>query len=397
MGLVEYSDSEGSETEAQATVKAPKPTDKTSKQAFQKLVNVQDSHKIRVNLADTQKDSVSSNDDQDGERPGKRPRLSGPGTGGFNSMLPAPKQNGAAPSTSQKKLEMGVTQTPLILKTAGTPGFVREPLNQAVPALEGSNGHDNRLALGEGDANAPQDGESDSVPLPAYLSAPEEPKKVGNPMMFRPLSVARKPQKPKPKSTILPPSENLSATAKGKSAIPSKPPAKISLFSLDEPSAMQSDSAVEDNQAEYQPFLSESAAQDGSGAQLESREASSSAGEPLENPVQPAAGQSLKSLASDLNLTASQRRQLFGRHGSNKDAAVLNFNADAEYNANEAARTAAEGDTKQQAQNPVRAIAPGKHSLKQLVNAVAGQREALEESFATGKRNRKEAGSKYGW
>ncbi|RMZ90737.1 hypothetical protein DV736_g2034, partial [Chaetothyriales sp. CBS 134916] len=47
--------------------------------------------------------------------------------------------------------------------------------------------------------------------------------------------------------------------------------------------------------------------------------------------------------------------------------------------------------------NPVRAIAPGKHSLRQLVNAAQGQKDALEDSFAIGKQNKKEAGSKYGW
>jgi hypothetical protein len=47
--------------------------------------------------------------------------------------------------------------------------------------------------------------------------------------------------------------------------------------------------------------------------------------------------------------------------------------------------------------NPVRSIAPGKHSLKQLVNAAQSQKDALAESFAKGYQNRKEAGSKYGW
>ena len=37
----------------------------------------------------------------------------------------------------------------------------------------------------------------------------------------------------------------------------------------------------------------------------------------------------------------------------------------------------------------------GKHSLKQLVNAASNQREALEEHFAKGKSNRKDAGARY--
>jgi len=72
---------------------------------------------------------------------------------------------------------------------------------------------------------------------------------------------------------------------------------------------------------------------------------------------------------------------------------VVNFNTDAEYAANELFRQSGE----QVQHNPVRAIATGKHSLKQLVSAATGQKEALEESFASGKRNKREAGNKYGW
>lgn len=107
------------------------------------------------------------------------------------------------------------------------------------------------------------------------------------------------------------------------------------------------------------------------------------------------AGQSLEDVASDLNLSASARRQLLGRNGKSSGTAIniVNFNTDMEYAANEELRAAGQ----QVQHNPVRAIAPGKHSLKQLVSAASGQKEALEESFASGKRNKKEAGSRYGW
>ena len=72
---------------------------------------------------------------------------------------------------------------------------------------------------------------------------------------------------------------------------------------------------------------------------------------------------------------------------------IINFNTDEEYLRNEELRAAGE----QVVHNPVRAIAPGKHSLKQLVNAAQSQKEALEESFAKGKSNRAEASSRYGW
>ncbi|KAI9876604.1 MAG: hypothetical protein M1823_007242, partial [Watsoniomyces obsoletus] len=105
--------------------------------------------------------------------------------------------------------------------------------------------------------------------------------------------------------------------------------------------------------------------------------------------------QNLDSIASDLNLSASERRRLFGRNPKQSNSAIniSNFNMDQEYLANEELRA-----TGEQAQhNPLRAIAPGKHSLKQLVSQAQGQKDALEESFASGRRNKKEAGGRYGW
>ena len=104
--------------------------------------------------------------------------------------------------------------------------------------------------------------------------------------------------------------------------------------------------------------------------------------------------QSLDTIASDLKLSASAKRQLLGRQrNSPSNINIVNFNTDQEYAANEMLRQAGE----QVQHNPVRAIAPRKHSLKQLVNAATNQKEALEEQFALGRRNRKEAGGKYGW
>ena len=105
----------------------------------------------------------------------------------------------------------------------------------------------------------------------------------------------------------------------------------------------------------------------------------------------------LTSIASDLNLSAAERRQLLGRHPNKSFFAqaskVINFNTDDEYAANQQRIAAGE----QVQHNPVRAIAPGKHSLKQMISSAQGQKDALEESFARGKTNKREAGSKYGW
>ena len=106
--------------------------------------------------------------------------------------------------------------------------------------------------------------------------------------------------------------------------------------------------------------------------------------------------ESLDNIADDLNLTAAQRRELFGRGGVSTQGVkrVINFNMDKEYQHNEELRAAGE----EVIHNPVRAIqGGGKHSLRQLVQNVQNQREALEDSFAKGKTNRKEASSKYGW
>jgi hypothetical protein len=99
-------------------------------------------------------------------------------------------------------------------------------------------------------------------------------------------------------------------------------------------------------------------------------------------------------IADDLNLSRAQRRQLFGRNADPSSSRILHFNTDVEYAANQ---EMAHKELAATQHNPVRAIAPGKHTLQQLVNAASTQKDALEESFATGKRNKKEAGAKYGW
>ena len=72
---------------------------------------------------------------------------------------------------------------------------------------------------------------------------------------------------------------------------------------------------------------------------------------------------------------------------------IAHFNMDAEYRSNQ--ELAASGETFQHRE--VKAIAPGKHSLQQLVNNVKSQTDALEDKWAEGRRNRGEGGSKYGF
>jgi hypothetical protein len=72
---------------------------------------------------------------------------------------------------------------------------------------------------------------------------------------------------------------------------------------------------------------------------------------------------------------------------------VINFNMEREYAHNEALRASGA----QQAHNPVRSIAPGKHSLRQVVNMAQSNQGALEESFARAKGSQREAAGRYGW
>lgn len=77
---------------------------------------------------------------------------------------------------------------------------------------------------------------------------------------------------------------------------------------------------------------------------------------------------------------------------------VLTFDTNRQYRQNaEWLASATEEELAAQQHNPVRSIAPGRHSLQQLVNAVSVQKDALEETFAAGRRNKKEAGARYGW
>ena len=105
----------------------------------------------------------------------------------------------------------------------------------------------------------------------------------------------------------------------------------------------------------------------------------------------------LTSIASELNLTEAEKRQLFGRKGRGPDlssAKIVDFNTDQEYLHNEQLRQ--QGETVQH--NALKSITgTGKNSLKGLVNMAVTQKDALEEHFAAGRRNKKEAGNRYGW
>lgn len=387
MGLVDYSESE-SESEAPQTAPAPKAP--PAKKPFQKVVDRSNPGKIVVNLP--QHISSSSTPPGD-EPPAKRARTDGSGGGrfsGFNSFLPAPKNanksaaTGAVSSSGKAKPRPGVN-----LKTSAAPGFSRD-------------GGDEEFGAGAGSSEGmslPAPRKQAEPTIPEGQMAAEDVKLVGKPMMFKPLSVSRNANKKKktPKPAVANPpapapssvTEKSPANGDTPTAAPAQqpqPPKKVSLFSMhtEEP---PEPTGIPVRSGAYEPLFGTQ----GPAAGPE---------RPLEEYTQaPAAGtgpESLDTIANDLNLSAAERRELFGRGGGDGQMAkkVINFNMDKEYQHNEALRASGE----EQIHNPVRALqGGGKHSLRKLVHNVQNQREALEDSFAKGKSNRKEASSKYGW
>ncbi|GAB7351816.1 hypothetical protein MBLNU459_g2383t1 [Dothideomycetes sp. NU459] len=379
MALVGYSDSEGSDSEPQfaapgpSKLAAPSASRPASKPAFQKVIDPSAPRKIKVDLPSIKPDGA-----HEGAPPAKKPRTAGTFSG-FNSFLPAPKRAAEASNGRKAGLGSGVN-----LRTGAEPAFSRER-----PGPAGTEGVEPRGPTAEtSDALHREPTAQEALP---EVEKPNEVKTVGNAMKFKPLSVARK-KVPKKKLSSLP-SDNATAPAP-QAALPAtqpstqpapqaqpRPKTKVSLFSV----AQDDDVPSDHTSGEYQPLLSETQV---ASAPSELPDPSRSTASAHANPT------SLDAIADDLNLSASARRQLFGR---NKDAAgaakVMHFNIDEEYKANEVLR--AQGEAVEH--RAVKAIAPGKHSLQQLVNAASTQKEALEDAWAAGKRNKAEGGSKYGW
>lgn len=397
MGLVDYSESEGSDQEEASTAQEPvKNRTNPNKPGFEKVVDRSNPHKIKVSLPKTPK-KVTEDGGEELERPAKRARVSGGGLSGFNALLPAPKRaaapGGGSLATSGRKGGLG---SGVNLRTGVAPGFTREPepttASDEIDTSEGRAGAlPDETVQDHGLISRPNDGSVQVLDSPTREGVKEEPTPKGKTTMFKPLSVARKPQKKKTSPT--------DGTGGLKSRIqtaqqPTATP-KASLFSVGDTSEAPTNHSG--TKGSYQPMvysISEpKSIETAPDPQYEGVEGESSAIPTMTNTANQAS-QSLDTIASDLNLSVSAKRQLLGRQKNNPSAInIVNFNTDEEYKQNKLMRQA--GELVQH--NAVRAIAPGKHSLKQLVNAASTQKDALEESFASGRRNKKEAGSKYGW
>lgn len=390
MGLVDYSESE-SEAEVDAPAKPVAKAAASKKPAFQKVVDRSNPGKIIVNLPQAASSNDANASNSDGP-PAKRARTGGSGGlfSGFNSFLPPPKKTSTAtlskPSSSQAR--------PVInLKTSAEKGFSRG---------EDSFSNSSNADAAPGGLGLPPPKRPAEPSIPDTMKPAEEVKLVGKPLMFRPLSVARNAKKKSTKSTATQAStastsKSLASTQAATSAFKTEPgpaaaaappPKKKSLFSLhvEEPTAPAATSA--EGKGTYEPLFEtgESATYPMNGVEMNSGQMASSLSDKRT--------ESLDDIADDLNLSAAARRELFGRGGNVQSAKkVINFNMDQEYQHNEELRAAGE----QQLHNPVRSIQSGKHSLRQLVQNVSNQREALEDSFAKGRTNRREASSRYGW
>ncbi|TLS30556.1 hypothetical protein PpBr36_03381 [Pyricularia pennisetigena] len=421
-GLVNYNSDSDSETEASPVATAAPAATTTSqpataKKPFQKLIDRSNPGKIVVSLPQS-----SASD----EPPAKRARTEGKGGGlfsSFRSALPAPKKTAPpAVAKSTASASGGARAVPFtFFKTSSEAAFSREPA--AVQSADGDDDDDETaVELGGGSGGLklnlppPKSQQAGTTSADSSTSADPKPepekevKMIGKPLMFRPLSVARKPAgkksiaaKPKSTPAAAPPKQPTEfATSKtaGPPAEAPKKKQKVSLFSLGEDAT---DLAEEPEQPPvsmngYTPMFEDTVIEDAVSSDYASYQPLETHGQPT-SAVAGSQDQSLDAIANDLNLSAAARRELFGRGGSAAAQSataskVINFNLDQEYRTNEEMRASGE---LQAPAKVVKGIAPGKHNLRQLVNAVQSQREALEDSFVQNKAKQADASSRYGW
>lgn len=398
MGLVDYSDSESESDSLEVSTPAKVPTS-SNKKSFKKLVDKANPGKILVSLPTG---SATAADQTPSEEPAaKRIKTGGSKFNGFGSFLPPPK---AVSKPASSRAGIAAPKVGINLKTSSEAAFSRD----TAPTGNYDEGNDGQFTATGGAGGLglnlppPKTSASAQPSIPEEQKPADEVKMVGKPLMFKPLSVARKPGKKNGvKNSVVSKTATSSSTPARTSEpvhtaplldeVAPAPKKKVSLFSFGEDEPVVN--AAPEETTEYEP---EFTAYDDS-AFAEAQQQYTEYAQPL--PHNTADPDSLDSIADDLNLDPAARRELFGRgRGGNGKAtakSVINFNLDKEYQHNEELR--ASGALDQQKHNPLRAIKPGKHSLQQLVNQVQSQRDALEENFAKNRSTQKQAGSRYGW
>ncbi|TGJ70012.1 hypothetical protein EYR41_006009 [Orbilia oligospora] len=388
MALVSYSDSEGSDTESTPSAPTlPPPKAKSSLSGF-----LPPPSKKRKLVDDTKPDATSTGprkikielpkitpdvDDVDASSSSSSRARIGKSTGGSGmlSFLPAPKRTGAEAAKvaqeSEKKLTAAVTA-----ESDSAPRMLGGGIKKMEYAGTGM----------DFQPTVEDDPETSNFTPPAateeVLTKPPVEVKPAGPIQGRAIQPFFKKSTTKKKATTKP---------TGATKVEEK---KVSLFSLgsalnERPLAASTTLTA----AEYKPLLVEESA-----PAVEDEvpvEASYQQDVYTETSYQPALGaQTFQSISEEVGMDEAEMRMFMGRRGRNAEIKLVDFNVDKEYEKNEAARAAGELAPER---NVVRSIKPGKHQLTSLLNAAQSQRAALEESFAEGRRNKKEAGSKYGW
>ncbi|KAI4670140.1 uncharacterized protein J4E79_000421 [Alternaria viburni] len=418
--LAGYSDSESDGEAPPAPKIVARPT---AKPAFQKVVDRSNPGRIKVNLPGASQSRSEKDDIQDDAPPSKKPRLGGGSSfGGFNAMLPAPKKpnvNAITASEGSKTGSRGLGKglaSGINLKTGAEPAFKRESKVEAEEYDETGNPikkepmkrEDFRAMLNLPTPKSETKTETKPQITEHEMKVEPEPQQVSKPATprFVPMSVGKgkkkKPTAPRPAATT---NETSTATNTRTSTPQSQQPPpetkprkpKVSLFSV---SNEAESIPKETSDVNYQPLLY-GAEEGGEVAPTEGVYDTPPANQYSQYPPPSTGGQdpnNLTNIASELNLSEAERRQLFGKKGRGgpdfSGAKIQDFNTDMEYAHNEKLRQ--QGESVQH--NPFKSISgTGKNSLRSLVNVATTQKDALEDHFAAGARNKREAGNRYGW
>jgi hypothetical protein len=415
MGLVDYSDS-GSDSDSEPTPRAEaaskSASSSTAKKPFQRIVDRSNPGKIQVSLpsASGSTGTASSSD----EPPAKRARTTEGGGRfrGFSSFLPPPKaaavvsnQGSVGKSTDSPSSALRAAPRPgILLRTSAEAAFSRDGTSNYGEMGEELNGSNTTAGGSAGSRLTLPSPKSHAQPsIPPDMKPAEEVKLVGKPLMFKPLSVAKKPGMKKAAGGAQPGAASKPLASKAavegssteEAVVEVGPaPTKVSLFSFAGDSDQDRTKSVTRDDG-YDPSPGE--LETGYEQDHVSPSMTVAASTPSQQQVT-AHQPTLSTLADSMNLSAAARRELFGRNGpgASSSAKVVNFDMEAEYAANQALRSSGEAD-QQATYNPVRAIATGKHSLRQIVDAVQNQTGALEESFALNRSKQREAAGRYGW
>jgi len=409
MNLIAYSDSDGSDSESLPTAK-PAP-----KAAFRKVVDRANPGKIKLNLPGPSHAQTNQDHSVAETPPAKRARTGGDAFGGFNAMLPAPKKpKVAASGADAPPSNRGPSRGPGIgvnLKTGAEPAFERAPRGGTDKYDENGNPL-KKDALNRDEFRAmlnlpPPKSEiktrqvSSAISNHATDAAEPDVKLAAKPRLV-PMSMGRgTKKKKKPSAGRQHAAAETAALALSSHAVPSatsqeqKPAGKpkVSLFSISQESEILQKQPAE----EYQPLLfgaeKSNSVNTDEDVELSFQHADTHAATRDTSST----SNHLTGIASELNLTEAERRQLFGRKGQGSallSTKIVDFNTDAEYAHNEMLRQ--QGETVQH--NALKSITgTGKNSLRSLVNVATTQKDALEEHFAAGRRNKREAGNRYGW